>query len=465
MQSHKAWRTWAVLGSVLACAGLALAQTGAPMDAQAGGRSAGSSAPAVGEVVFARGVGFAQMPGQPPRTLGAGLGVQQGDRLTTAAGASAIVKLTDGTRMTLRPQSEMVVQQVRYTPDAADNGLLLELLRGGFRALTGLITKGNDRAAMVKTPTATIGIRGTDFDARLCGADCADEFKGAPEAPRPANLRASAKAVTVKGDIAVVADNGARRRIVYGSSVYPGDLLETAPGAQAVLAFRDESRLTLGGSTRFKVDDFVFDQANPQEGRFLVSLLKGTVRALTGLIGRAEARHVSFKTPTATIGIRGTGLDLSCVDEGCSFFTWLGSITVTPDGQSALQVLQAGQGLFVSPNGIRPLDTLPLPDIERPDQVQGDTAPLFSATGVDEGTPGLYVFVRDGHIELSTPSGTLHLGRGELGLATDSGQVLRPLLLPLFMDLDPTPLPTHPNPLLGAVLGESGVRSGNQCRR
>jgi hypothetical protein len=214
------------------------------------------------------------------------------------------------------------------------------------------------------------------------------------------------------------------------------------------------------------VDDFVFDAENPGEGRFLVSLLKGSVRALTGLIGKFQARNVSFKTPTATIGIRGTGLDLSCEDSGCSFFTWLGSITVTPEGQSALQVLQAGQGLFVSPSGIRPLTDLPLPDVPRPDGVQVDVAPLFSAVPVDENQTGLYVFVRDGQVTLSTPGGgELFLGRGEVGLADPTGRVLRPLQLPRFIDLDRTPLPTNPNPLLTTVLGEAGIHSTNQCRR
>ena len=41
---------------------------------------------AVGEVVSSRGVGFAQTPGQVPRTLGVGLPLKEGDRLTTAAG-------------------------------------------------------------------------------------------------------------------------------------------------------------------------------------------------------------------------------------------------------------------------------------------------------------------------------------------------------------------------------------------
>jgi hypothetical protein len=78
----------------------------------------------------------------------------------------------------------------------------------------------------------------------------------------------------------------------------------------------------------------------------------------------------------------------------------------------------------------------------------------------------LYVFVRDGHIQITTPSGgVVHLGRGEVGLADNEGRVLRPLQMPLFMDLDPTPLPNNANPLLTTVLEEAGVRTQNQCRR
>src|SRR5690349_16749160 len=40
----------------------------------------------VGEVEFSRGVGFAQSPGEAPRTLGRGLQLKEGDRLTTSDG-------------------------------------------------------------------------------------------------------------------------------------------------------------------------------------------------------------------------------------------------------------------------------------------------------------------------------------------------------------------------------------------
>ena len=231
------------------------------------------------------------------------------------------------------------------------------------------------------------------------------------------------------------------------------------------MCIRDRSRLTLGASTRFRVDSFVFDDKNPTDGRFLVSLLRGSMRALSGLIGKANHRNVGFTTPTATIGIRGTGLDLDCGgDDACSFFSWLGTIEVTPAGQTAVQVLSAGQGLLVGPSGMRSLTVSPLDNLPRPDDIKVDLRQLFGATAVSDDEPGLFVFVRDGHIEVTTARETLHLGRGETGFAAENGATARPLLTPLFLEFDRTPMPDSKNPMLQTVLGEAGVRTRNQCR-
>lgn len=417
-----------------------------------------------GEVEFARGAGFAQTANQSPRILGKGLALREGDRLTTAEGAVAIVKLSDGTRMTVRPNTEMVIQQFQYRENAPDNSLVMNLLRGGLRAVTGLIAKGSPDAAKLRTNTATIGIRGTDFDARLCAKDCAEEAGKVVEKARPNAVLASAKLTAAQGDISAVDAAGQRRRLVDGGSVYPGETVETAGGARGLLAFRDDSRLTLGANTRFRVDNFVYDDKNPADGRFLVSLLRGSVRALTGLIGKSNTRNVGFVTSTATIGIRGTGLDLDCsAESSCSFFTWLGSIEVTPTGQTALQVLEAGQGLVVTANGIRPITAPPLEELPRPDTVPVDTKQLFQNTAVADDEPGLFVFVRDGHIEITTQRETLHLGRGESGFASDGGNTGRPFLTPLFLEFDKMPMPNSRNPMLVSVLGDIGIRP-NQCR-
>ena len=424
-----------------------------------------ASAQTVGEVEFARGVGFSQSPGHIPRTLGKGLALQEGDRLTTAEGAIAIVKLQDGTRMTVRPNSEVQIQQYKYRENATDNSMVMQLLRGGFRAITGLISKNSPDAARVVARTATLGIRGTDFDARICTTDCKAESGKILEKARVNTILASAKVVSLQGQMDAYDATGVRRLLVAGGSVYPGDTVQTAADAWAVLAFRDDSRTTLGPGTRFRVDSFVFDAQNPKEGRFLVSLLRGSLRALTGLIGKANTRNVGFSTATATVGIRGTGLDLDCAsDAGCSLFTWLGTIEVTPNGQTALQVLEAGQGLFVGHNEIRPLDAPTLERLPRPDGVPVDVKQLFGEGLVDDGQEGLFVFVRDGHIEVVTGRERLQLGRGETGFAGSDGNAVRPLQIPLFLDFDRTPMPNSRNPMLTTILGDTGLRPLNQCR-
>jgi hypothetical protein len=432
-----------------------------------------AAAQSAGEVEFSRGVGFAQTPGETPRTLGKGLPLREGDRLTTSEGASAILRMEDGTRMTVRPNSEIVLAQYKFKENAPDNTMFMQLVRGGFRAVTGLIAKSSPNAARVQTSTATIGIRGTDFDARVCARDCGAESARVAAPARPNAVQASARIVTAQGDVNAVDGAGQRRRLVDGGSIYPGDLVETGGGTRAVLAFRDDTRITLGSATRFRVDNFVYDDKNAGEGRFLASVLKGSVRALTGLIAKANNRNVGFSTATATIGIRGTGLDINCTgacagepggaDSGLTLWTWLGSIVVTPSGQTALQVLQAGQGLFISPSGILPINSQPPMDGPRPDGVNVPPN-LFSSDAVSDAEEGLFVFVRDGHIEIATASEILHLGKGEAGFAGPGGDTKRPLSIPKFIDFDSVPLPTSRNPLLVSVLAESGIRPNNLCK-
>jgi hypothetical protein len=436
-----------------------------PVAPHAGAQGVGSA----GEVEFTRGVGYAQTPGQTARILGKGLEFKEGDTLSTAAGSTAIVRMQDGTRMTLRPGTDLVVQQFQYRPEAPNNSMVLQLFTGGLRAITGLISKNAPEAAKLRTKTATIGIRGTDFDARICQSECVAESSRVSESARANAVQASAKIVATQGQIMAVDGAGTRRRLVDGAAIYPGETVETGSAARGVLAFRDDSRLTLGAATRFRVDSFTYDDKNPGEGKFLVSLLRGSVRALTGLIGKANNRNVGFTTATATIGVRGTGLDMQC-DEACSFFTWLGTIEVTPTGTSqgtglsALQVLSAGQGLIVDANGMRPAPAPMLEDLPRPDTVPVDTKQLFSETAMSGDPEGLYVFVRDGHIEITTASETLHLGKGETGFASDTGRTVRPLLMPLFLEFDRIPKPDSTNPMLQSILNETGNRSAKQCR-
>jgi hypothetical protein len=420
-----------------------------------------------GEVEFSRGAAVAQAPGKLPRTMGKGLAVAEGDRLTTADGAMAIVKLQDGTRLTLRPNSELIMQTYRYDGTIKeDNSMIMQLLRGGFRAITGLISKGSPNSAKIQTSTATVGIRGTDFDVRLCGPECKAESAKVRDKAKPNAILASAKLVDAKGEISATDGQGQKRMVYDGASVYPGDTVQTGLGAKVILAFRDDSRLTLGANTQFKVDSFVYDQKAPTEGRFLVTLLQGTLRALTGLIGKANNRNVGFTTPTATIGIRGTGLDMDCATPAaCNFFTWLGTIEVKPNGETALQVLNAGEGLYVDKDGMHPITAPTLDDLPRPDTVPVNVQQLFSTGGVTPDDEGLFVYVRDGHIQITSNKDILDLGRGETGIAGFDGRLGRPEDAALFIQHDTVPMPNSLNPMLVNLLNDAaGGGSNNMCR-
>jgi len=202
----------------------------------------------------------------------------------------------------------------------------------------------------------------------------------------------------------------------------------------------------------------VYDQSNAREGRFLASVLRGSVRALTGLIAKANNRNVGFTAGTTTIGIRGTGFDVEFDPESgdTRLWTWLGSIEVGPNGETALQILIAGQGLFIPRNGpIQQITNQPANGAQDPTTIQADPK-LFSSDNVNDASEGLFVFVRDGHIEIVSGGQVLHLGKGEAGFAGD-GTVGRPPNIPKFLDFDKIVLPTTNNALLVSILGEQNI--------
>jgi hypothetical protein len=127
----------------------------------------------VGEVLFAQGAITAQRGTETPRFLVQGDPLVRGEVISTGARGFAQLALKDGTRLSLRPNTRFNV--TGYSQQAGSESLAMELLRGGLRAVSGLISKAGPDRMRVQTGTATIGVRGTEFDARLCQGDCAAE--------------------------------------------------------------------------------------------------------------------------------------------------------------------------------------------------------------------------------------------------------------------------------------------------
>jgi hypothetical protein len=71
------------------------------------------------------------------------------------------IMLRDNTRLAIGPGSRLLLDRFVYDPDISGGAIVLELARGAFRFITGIAAKP---AYVIRTPTASITVRGTVFD-------------------------------------------------------------------------------------------------------------------------------------------------------------------------------------------------------------------------------------------------------------------------------------------------------------
>lgn len=97
------------------------------------------------------------------RGLRAGDSVYVGEQLQAAANGEAVLRLEDGGYLAVRPGAQFRVEDFAADKSATDR-LSVRLAQGGLRFITGWIAKLNPKGYRVRTPSATIGVRGTDHE-------------------------------------------------------------------------------------------------------------------------------------------------------------------------------------------------------------------------------------------------------------------------------------------------------------
>jgi hypothetical protein len=109
------------------------------------------------------------------------------------------------------------------------------------------------------------------------------------------------------GTLSVRKPDGSVRILSSKSEIQSGDTLSTQKDSYAQIKFADGAQITLKPNTSVKIENFNFAEAEPQKDSFLFSLVRGGLRAVTGLVGkRGNPDAYKLGTETATIGIRGT---------------------------------------------------------------------------------------------------------------------------------------------------------------
>lgn len=171
----------------------------------------------VARVVWLKGGFIATSPGsQEKRALKTGSHIFMNDTLVTDEKGEAQIVFTDNSTVTFRPDTNFYINEYNYNPKGGKAGkksagkYVMDLIKGGFRTVTGLVAKNNPNDYEVNTPVATIGVRGTEFSVVIAknGELFVKRYKGEPCVANKEKAKSTAMCLDEKKKYAQVATAG-----------------------------------------------------------------------------------------------------------------------------------------------------------------------------------------------------------------------------------------------------------------
>ena len=159
-------------------------------------------------------------------------------------------------------------------------------------------------------------------------------------------LTFSSFAAGIIGDVilhqgnAVIEQDGVDVESEKGLDVFSYNTVKTGKGKVAI-EFIDDTRVDVTQHSKLIIDEFVYDP-NTKTGSLSLKAALGTIRYASGQIAKTSPTNVQIRTPTATIGVRGTDFTMTVDEIGSSTiillpscdangFCFVGEITVESD--------------------------------------------------------------------------------------------------------------------------------------
>jgi len=140
-----------------------------------------------------------------------------------------------------------------------------------------------------------------------------------------------------------------KRHLQFKDDIYSNEIIETFNESATEITFLDQTTLSLGPNTNVTLDRFIYDP-NPANSAFVLTVAEGALRFASGVL---PSESYKIHTPVATIGIRGTVVDivveqeteadgtiqtkvnLTVVEGEADLFNCDGVLTLVPEGLSS----------------------------------------------------------------------------------------------------------------------------------
>ena len=155
----------------------------------------------IGDVIEQKGNSMIERQGGEELAVDQGTGVESYDTVKTANGRTAI-QFVDNTRVDVTEHSKLLIDEFVYDPNTKTGALSIKAALGTVRYASGQIAKNSRQNIKIKTPTATIAVRGTDFSMSV------DEFGQSTVILLPSCTQVGSKALCTVGEISVESDVG-----------------------------------------------------------------------------------------------------------------------------------------------------------------------------------------------------------------------------------------------------------------
>ena len=163
--------------------------------------------------------------------------------------------------------------------------------------------------------------------------------------------------------VTVAGRDGQAKPLAKGTELDSGDTVRTNDG-RAQIRFTDGSYVSLQPNTDFAISDYKFEGKDDDRGFF--GLVKGAMRTVTGAVGRVNRNSYRITTPTATVGIRGTGGVVQILPSGATLVIGTSGIWSLTNPAGSIDIPAGVSGLAPTQPNTPPTETNTQPQTNTP---------------------------------------------------------------------------------------------------
>ena len=192
------------------------------------------------------------------------------------------------------------------------------------------------------------------------------------------------------GNVVVTEASGRAHALLKGAEVGSGDKIASGADGRAQIRFSDGAYVSLQPNTEFDIKEYRYSGKADGTESALFGLFKGAMRTVTGLVGRANKSRYRIATPTATIGIRGTGGLIQVNNDGSTLVIGTSGIWSLTNNGGSIDVPAGTAGLAGTNRNVPPQPTTQGPVVPPPLPQTGPLPPTIVQGAVVNslGNPG-----------------------------------------------------------------------------